>query len=501
MEWIGRMKCKKALFTIAFIHLLIAALLSVVSFWLCINFRAQMSPHMVKIQINEGVFEAAESEIAALSSREVIVGEALSVLQILLPIVFFVIAMLSTASVFYRLKLEKPLDILTKSAARIMENDLDFTIEGGADDELGQLCAAFEIMRQSLLKNNRHLWLQTEERKRLNAAFSHDLRNPLTVLKGSVKMAKQCCKDRHCVQYGDAEATPVTEMGGKDGIQAKCAVPGMPTERDAMEKETMEAAPEKAVPETGTPEAATPEKGFPETGTPETAVPEKEVPETGTPEAATPEKEFPETDTIEKGTMEKDAMATEFLMENLLRIESYTDRIERYVEIMSKVGKLEEIVAVKAPVDLEGLAGELEDAMEIVASDSGKQLDFCFARTDTCQKGVCILLDKNILFQIAENLVTNAARFARHQISVKLSLSGKEFTFEAADDGTGFPAELLKNGVRPFYKSSADSGHFGMGLYICELLCRKHGGSLAMWNLPTGAMVRVVFDCSSPARE
>lgn len=472
MEWIGRMKCKKALFTIAFIHLLIAALLSVVSFWLCINFRAQMSPHIVKIQINEGVFEAAESEIAALSSREVIVGEALSVLQILLPIVFFVIAMLSTASVFYRLKLEKPLDILTKSAARIMENDLDFTIEGGADDELGQLCAAFEIMRQSLLKNNRHLWLQTEERKRLNAAFSHDLRNPLTVLKGSVKMAKQCCKDRHCVQYGDAEATPVTEMDGKDGIQAKCAVPGMPTERDAMEKETMEAV-----------------------------VPEKEVSETGTPEAATPEKEFPETDTIEKGTMEKDAMATEFLMENLLRIESYTDRIERYVEIMSKVGKLEEIVAVKAPVDLEGLAGELEDAMEIVASDSGKQLDFCFARTDTCQKGVCILLDKNILFQIAENLVTNAARFARHQISVKLSLSGKELTFEAADDGTGFPAELLKNGVRPFYKSSADSGHFGMGLYICELLCRKHGGSLAMWNLPTGAMVRVIFDCSSPARE
>ncbi len=466
MEWIGRMKCKKALFTIAFIHLLIAALLSVVSFWLCINFRAQMSPHMVKIQINEGVFEAAESEIAALSSREVIVGEALSVLQILLPIVFFVIAMLSTASVFYRLKLEKPLDILTKSAARIMENDLDFTIEGGADDELGQLCAAFEIMRQSLLKNNRHLWLQTEERKRLNAAFSHDLRNPLTVLKGSVKMAKQCCKDRHCVQYGDAEATPVTEMDGKDGIQAKCAVPGMPTERDAMEKETMEAAPEKAVPETGTPEKAA-----------------------------------PETDTIEKGTMGKDAMATEFLMENLLRIESYTDRIERYVEIMSKVGKLEEIVAVKAPVDLEGLAGELEDAMEIVASDSGKQLDFCFAGTDTCQKGVCILLDKNILFQIAENLVTNAARFARHQISVKLSLSGKELTFEAADDGTGFPAELLKNGVRPFYKSSADSGHFGMGLYICELLCRKHGGSLAMWNLPTGAMVRVVLDCSSPARE
>ena len=44
-------------------------------------------------------------------------------------------------------------------------------------------------MRQTLLKSNRELWRQSEEQKRLKAAFPHDLRNPITVLKGSIEMA------------------------------------------------------------------------------------------------------------------------------------------------------------------------------------------------------------------------------------------------------------------------------------------------------------------------
>lgn len=97
-----------------------------------------------------------------------------------------------TASLFYRWKLKEPLAVLMDGTNRMMENDLDFIIPAVSGDELEQLCVTFETMRQSLLNSNRELWRQTEERKRLNAAFSHDLRNPITVLKGSAKMAKQC---------------------------------------------------------------------------------------------------------------------------------------------------------------------------------------------------------------------------------------------------------------------------------------------------------------------
>ena len=43
-------------------------------------------------------------------------------------------------------------------------------------------------MRASLLKLNREHWAQMEERRRLNAAFAHDLRTPLTVLRGRASL-------------------------------------------------------------------------------------------------------------------------------------------------------------------------------------------------------------------------------------------------------------------------------------------------------------------------
>lgn len=51
---------------------------------------------------------------------------------------------------------------------------------------MGDLCRTFERTRAQLEQNHRELWRAIEERKRLNAAFAHDLRTPLTVLRGYV---------------------------------------------------------------------------------------------------------------------------------------------------------------------------------------------------------------------------------------------------------------------------------------------------------------------------
>ncbi|MDE6518680.1 MAG: HAMP domain-containing protein [Acetatifactor sp.] len=183
------MKLKKALFTLAFMNIMIAAILSLLSFWGCLRLSRTMTFWDVEIYI--GADTVVQTEHSASAASAVTIGTMLSVLQIVLPMSFFVIALLATASLFYRWKLKDSLAILTDGANRIMENDLDFTLEATSTDELGKLCTVFETMRQSLLKNNRELWRQTEERKRLNAAFSHDLRNTLTVLQGSVKLARQ----------------------------------------------------------------------------------------------------------------------------------------------------------------------------------------------------------------------------------------------------------------------------------------------------------------------
>lgn len=378
MEWIKKMSLKRALFTLAFVSLAIAALLSILFFLVCMELSMRVAPQGAKIIIDGN---HAITEYTDPSPQRQTLAFLLSILQISLPVMFFVVALIVTVFLFYRWKLKEPLKILMVGADHIIENDLSFVIEVQSTDELGQLCTAFETMRQTLLASNRELWRQAEERKRLNAAFSHDLRNPITVLKGSIEMAK------------------------------KYAVSG--TEK------------------------------------------------------------------------------TEQLLENLTRIKTYTGRIERYVEAMSNVGRLEQIQIERVSTDSEILAHELENAMRFVVADSGKQ--FSFSSTDTTGK---IHVDKNALFQITENLISNAIRFARQKISVNLSYADDMLILEVIDDGSGFPAALLRNGIQPFQKGNEDAEHFGMGLYICDLLCRKHGGCVEIKNCGQGASVRAILKIS-----
>ncbi len=103
----------------------------------------------------------------------------------------FIFCIVATSILFYKRHMQKPLAILDHAAGEIADNNLDFKIAYDKEDELGKLCASFEKMRQALQESNEEMWRQMEERKRLNAAFSHDLRTPLTVLKGQSELLRQ----------------------------------------------------------------------------------------------------------------------------------------------------------------------------------------------------------------------------------------------------------------------------------------------------------------------
>ena len=103
----------------------------------------------------------------------------------------FIFCIVATSILFYKRHMQKPLAILDHAAGQIADNNLDFKIAYDKEDELGKLCVSFEKMRQALQESNEEMWRQMEERKRLNAAFSHDLRTPLTVLKGQSELLRQ----------------------------------------------------------------------------------------------------------------------------------------------------------------------------------------------------------------------------------------------------------------------------------------------------------------------
>ena len=146
------------------------------------------APSGVVLQMGE---QPAVLQLPEVSRDRAALANLLGVLQIILPAVVLAGSLLLAGGLFYRWKLKKPLERLQAGTERIMAGDLDFALHTASADELGRLCSAFEAMRRALLESNRRLWRQAEDRQRLNAAFAHDLRNPVTVLKGCARLLEQ----------------------------------------------------------------------------------------------------------------------------------------------------------------------------------------------------------------------------------------------------------------------------------------------------------------------
>lgn len=81
----------------------------------------------------------------------------------------------------------KPLHQLRNSAEQIKEGNLAFKLQLRSNDEVGQLSEAFESMRNQLQRSNELREQDEANRKELLSNISHDLRTPITNIKGYIE--------------------------------------------------------------------------------------------------------------------------------------------------------------------------------------------------------------------------------------------------------------------------------------------------------------------------
>lgn len=186
MERLKRMSLRRAFFLLTLCGLGIALLLLLLLWKGCAAIASQYPTGGYVIKPG-GVAE----EMPFPTPEQTRLLSLLGYLQLAACVLLPLLGLAGAGALFYRWKLRRPIALLMEGTQRIRAQDLDFSIPEVSGDELGQLCAAFETMRAQLLLSNRRLWQQAEERKRLNAAFAHDLRNPITVLKGCVTLLRQ----------------------------------------------------------------------------------------------------------------------------------------------------------------------------------------------------------------------------------------------------------------------------------------------------------------------
>ena len=106
--------------------------------------------------------------------------------MILTATIILVFTALSVGLWIYR-SIAVPLVKLKKATQNIKEGNLDFVLEVEGNDEFSQLCQDFEEMRKRLKESTEEKILMDKENKELISNISHDLKTPITAVKGYVE--------------------------------------------------------------------------------------------------------------------------------------------------------------------------------------------------------------------------------------------------------------------------------------------------------------------------
>lgn len=302
-------------------------------------------------------------------------------------LMFWMILMLRA---FYKNRLKKPLSILKNGVTEIKSQNLAFVLDYPSEDEMGDLCRSFEELRQYLIVQYEEMWKKIEEQKQLNAAFAHDLRTPLTVLKG----------------YSEFLARY------------------LPRGKVSQEK----------------------------------------------------------------------------MQEILELMTGQLERLTAFSKTMKAVRSLDEYPVQREETEILHLYRVIQGIAE--ALNLGGEVTLFLEKPSWEDENKTGFLDENIILEVLDNVLSNAIRFAQSGISITLETEATEeglfLLLYVEDDGPGFSPGELKQAVQPYYTEVLEGEHFGIGLHICSMLCRVHGGTFSIANRMDGkgAIVSASFRIS-----
>lgn len=336
-----------------------------------------------------------ERDVQLLTEKDTWFWGILSAIKVLCIPVYSLGAIFLVTTLYYKNKLKEPIFLLKREMELIKRNDLSFSCFYDSADEMGDICKTMDSMRKTVIDNQQNMWELMEEQRKINAAFAHDLRTPLTVISGYVDMLMEYYLKRQ--------------------------------------------------------------------------------------------------------------VSDEKMLEIFSSIQGQISRMRNFSKTMKEIDSFEVLEVRKKRKEITELERDIRNFVHGLENDTTPKISVSVQAAEPE-----IYCDENIIMEVLGNLLSNALRYGREKIEILVEQREKSLFLYVKDDGRGMTKEELYKADSPYYSDKTKTEeirkegtekteqniHFGLGLTICKILCKKHGGSISFSNsVEGGAIVCAEFLC------
>ncbi len=155
-----------------------------------------------------------------------------------------------------------------------------------------------------------------------------------------------------------------------------------------------------------------------------------------------------------------------------------------------RLARIEGSDAALQPLALDALIADAAELWQAVLESKGQSLDVAL-------ESVQVEGDRDLLFQLANNLLDNASKYAGPGARIRVWLREREGAVELGveDDGPGMSAELRERACDRLVRGEAHRGTpgSGLGLSVVRAIALHHGAQWRLEPLAPGLRVRLRF--------
>ncbi len=107
--------------------------------------------------------------------------------------------------------------------------------------------------------------------------------------------------------------------------------------------------------------------------------------------------------------------------------------------------------------------------------------------------------DRSQLKTLLENLIGNAAKYAKQSIELELRKNNSDIVFAVVDDGPGIAGEYHEKIFEQYFQVPGSRKGTGIGLYSVKKAVENHHGTIAVASVPgQGARFLVTLPATAP---